>query len=245
MNTACRAAFALILMLCLLPGRSWAEDFPKPDAEGTVEVSLQTTNQTLIVFLSGDGGWWGDLDAQLARDLAAHGYAVLGLDTGVWFDSARQPDEVSARIGGMIRDFRSRTKLRHVTLIGYSFGADMVPLIYNRLAKAERSLVSGLVLISPGRMASLQVTLPERAGLTEGTLDLAPELKRLPGSKTRCIYGTDEETDTGCTLAVIKPQIRIGLPGGHHYNNDVARLSEIVVKAADAFIRPGPSILRW
>ena len=67
-----RLAFALVLALFLQPGRSWADDFPKPDDAGTVEVSLQTTNETLIVFLSGDGGWWGDIDAQVARDLAQH-----------------------------------------------------------------------------------------------------------------------------------------------------------------------------
>ena len=239
-------AFALILGLAAGLGcPAWADEFPKPDAQGGVEVSLKTDNQTLVIFLSGDGGWWGDLDAQLADHLAKNGYAVLGLDTNVWFDSARQPAEVAARIDTMIRDYQTTTRVKHVMLIGYSFGADMVPLVYNRLPKRERSLVNGFILIAPGRLAALQVTLAERTGIEQGTLDLAPELAKLPRAKTRCIYGTDEAADSGCMLDAIKPALRIGLPGGHHFNNDMDLLRQTILKIAQDFTQANPASLRW
>jgi type IV secretory pathway VirJ component len=228
--------------LCLgFWGPASAEAFPKPDGSGTVEVGLTSKNGTLVIFLSGDGGWWGDLDAQIGRDLADRGYGVVGLDTGIWFDRIRDPQDVARRIHGLIQSYQKRTKARRIILIGYSFGADMVPLAYNRLPASERALIPGLILIAPGRMASLQVTLAERAGLAAGTLDLTPELARLPLDKLRCIYGTDEGADTGCTLDAVKPANPLGLPGGHHFNHDIGHLSAIVQKMADDFIPKGPA----
>ncbi len=203
--------------------------FPKPDMEGTVEVSLPAKAKTLILLLSGDGGWWGDLDAQVAKRLSDKGYAVVGVDTSVWFDDDRARPEIEAHMERLMRSYAARTGASHFILAGYSFGADIVPLVYNDLSPVRRAQVTGLVLIAPERLAATQVTIGERTGLDKGDIDLAPELAKLPVDRTVCIYGADEADDSGCTLEALRGATRVSLPGGHHFDNDAERLTAAIL----------------
>lgn len=225
-------------------GSDQSEQFAVPDAQGTAVVSLTSPARILVILMSGDGGWWGDIDAQLANRLAVHGYAVVGLDTKIYFADERTRTEMVNHVRALIKAYGRESGARHIVLAGYSFGANMVPLVYNDLLIADRRRVSNLVMISPERSATLTVTLGERLGIAGGTIDLAPEMQKLPRAATLCVYGADEGDDTGCTLPGIAPSSRVMLPGGHHFDHNVQALAQAFEGAVESPIRIGSRVRR-
>ena len=229
-------ALAILFGLTASIGAS-AEEFPRPDEQGTVEVSLRPSH-TLIVFLSGDGGWWGDIDAQLANRFASEGYAVVGIDTQIWFGPERTAAEVGAHLSDLADQYAARVHATKLVLVGYSYGADAIPLALHEGAAVFKPVLAAIVLIAPARVTALQVTLLEQMDIEPGDIDLLPAQASLSRSATVCVYGEDEASDSGCTDDALKGVQMITLPGGHHFDEDVKDLGDKISAAIHARAMP-------
>jgi len=231
-----RRAFCLFLtfLCCCAAKNAIAETSLRANADGILEFQVAQPSRTLVVFLSGDGGLWGDLDVQLAKRMAQEGYAVVGLDSRMWFEGERKPNEIAALVADLMRQYLARTHATRVVLAGYSFGADAIPVAYNRLAPEWRAKIAALLLISPSRLTMLQVTLAERTGLVTGDYNLVPEFAKLPGAASICVYGLAEAGSAGCSLPQLSGATSIALPGGHHFENNGKDMSDQVMAALKA-----------
>ena len=222
-------------LLCGFAAENALADAPlKANDDGTLEFQVTQPSRTLVVFLSGDGGLWGDLDVQLAKRMAQEGYAVVGLDSRIWFTDERKPNEIAARVAELMRQYLGRVHATRVLLAGYSFGADAIPIAYNRLAPEWRGKISAFLLISPSRTTMLQVTLAERTGIISGDYNLIPEFARLPAAAAVCVYGQDEANSAACTLPQMSSANLIVLPGGHHFGNNAKELGDRVMASLKA-----------
>ena len=230
------AVGALALVMAITA--AWAEDFPHPDAQGTVEVAVAKRSHTLILFLSGDGGWWGDIDAQLANRLASEGYAVIGIDTQIWFGPERTVPEIADHLAALATRYGRATKAGKIVLVGYSYGANVIPLALRKTPKSFNAKLAAVVLIAPERTTALQVTMLEQMGVDPGDIDLTPSLSALPKRATVCVFGMGEEDDTGCTLDALKGSDLISLPGAHHFDHDVKDLGDRISAAITARAKP-------
>jgi len=122
-------------------------------------------------------------------------------------------------------------------LIGYSFGASLVPVVVNRLPGDLLKRVDGGVLISPDDEAVFEIHVGDWFGSThhDEALPIGPEMA---ASKVPlvCVHGA-EENDSFC-LKPQAPHVRVvQLPGGHHYEGDYVALGALIVKSL-----PGPSV---
>ena len=232
-----RWAFCL-LFWCAATSVAWADLPLKANDDGTLEFQVTKPSRTLVVFVSGDGGLWGDLDVQVAKRMVQEGYAVVGLDTRMWFAEERQAADVAARLAGMMRTYMARAHATRVVLAGYSYGADVLPIAYNRLAPDYRAKIAALVLIAPTRQTMLQVTLAERTGLITGDIRLAPEYAKLPVKSVICVYGHDEAGEAGCTLPELQNAVNIERPGGHHFDYNGKELGDHIIAALKAMGLP-------
>jgi type IV secretory pathway VirJ component len=223
----------------LVVGVAPALGIHKPSAaNGINDVAVPPKAKSLVIVLSGDGGWWGDLDRKLAEKLGEEGYAVVGLDTNKWFQKRRTPDEIAAEVTSLIKDYRARTSATDVVLIGYSFGADVLPLAVNRLAPAVSKRLSAIVMIAPSRGVDPQVTLLEQTGVAKPTIDLAPEFTKLPVKKLLCIYGSEQVEESACTTPYLAISKVVELPGGHHFDGVLEHLADPVLAALAEWAPP-------
>ncbi|MDT1115704.1 AcvB/VirJ family lysyl-phosphatidylglycerol hydrolase, partial [Pseudomonas aeruginosa] len=78
-------------------------------------------------------GGWADLDQQLGEILQSRGMSVLGWDALNYFWKHRKAEEVAQDLDKAIRTYSELWNLPRVVLIGFSFGADVMPSAYNRL----------------------------------------------------------------------------------------------------------------
>jgi type IV secretory pathway VirJ component len=198
-----------------------------------VEVSPRTTVDTLAVIYSGDGGW-RDIDKQLGDLLAAHGLAVLGVDSLRYFWSERTPDQVSVDLARILTHYVSAWHVRDVVLIGYSFGADILPFAYARLPAGLQTEVRLVSLLAPTRAADFEIQPLGwfGAGPSDDARPIAPEAARIDRAKVQCIFGRDDATDSLCTDAAAWGMEVIRRPGGHHFDHDYSALAKAVLAGA-------------
>src|ERR1700760_2941365 len=97
-----------------------------------VEVpATQGTSDTLVVFVSGDGGW-AFIDKEISKVLAANGMPTAGLNALQYFWKKRTPDEASRDLATIITRYLGAWHKSRVLLVGYSRGADALPAMVNR-----------------------------------------------------------------------------------------------------------------
>ena len=181
----------------------------------------------IAIIITGDGGWAG-LDRGVADALNADGVRVIGFSTLKFFWHKQTPDAAAQAIARVIAHYGKAYPDARFVLIGYSFGASLVPVVANRLPDDARKRVDGGVLISPDDEAVFEIHVGDWFGSThhDEALPIGPEMQ---ASKVPlvCVHGNDE-SDSFC----LKPQPAqvkvVTLPGGHHYNGDYSALGKLI-----------------
>nr|WP_244197905.1 AcvB/VirJ family lysyl-phosphatidylglycerol hydrolase [Caballeronia ptereochthonis] len=194
-----------------------------------IELRAAQPTDLLAIVISGDGGW-RDLDKTMALALQRDGVSVIGIDSLRYFWGEKTPQQTADDLARVIRTYEARWHTSHVALVGYSFGADVMPFAYNRLPDAARAQVSYISLMGFSPAADFQIRVTGWLGMpaSDKALKVRPELDRLPPSMVQCIYGEKEE-DTLCP-ALTKTGIEVvKLPGDHHFGGDYDALARRIL----------------
>jgi type IV secretory pathway VirJ component len=193
-------------------------------------MDAKPTKDTLAILYSGDGGWQ-DLDEKVSGYLQNEGIPVIGLNSLRYFWSERTAAETAKDLGRIIDTYTKRFNVQHVLLIGYSFGADVMPASYSRLSREQKSRVRGISLLSLSHTVDYVISLRGWLGLrTEGKGgNPAADVKSIRPELIQCIYGKDDDHDNSCpSLQGTGAQV-IGMPGGHHFDGDYAILAQHIL----------------
>ncbi|MFM0526969.1 virulence factor family protein [Paraburkholderia strydomiana] len=196
-----------------------------------IELPAAHPNGLMAIVISGDGGW-RDLDKTIAQALQKDGVSVIGWDSLRYFWSEKPPAQTSRDLARVMQTYGARWHAQHIALIGYSFGADVMPFAYNRLPDALRAKVSLISLLGFAPDADFQIRVGGWLGMpaSDKALKVRPELTRVPPAIVQCIYGADEE-DTLCP-ALTKTGIEvIRTSGDHHFGGDYSALERRILAA--------------
>lgn len=202
----------------------------KPDAPSMPVVENQTTqtNDTLTLFYSGDGGW-RDLDRTVAEAMVKQNYPVVGVDVLRYFWEHKSPDQAAEDLSHSMAYYRQKWGVKNFVLAGYSFGADILPALYNRLPKSEQDSVKLLVLLALGQQADFEIHVSGWLGQSGNEESLVPELSALPRQKILCVYGLEEKSETACTTLQNTAADVLALPGGHHFDENYPKLTSQIL----------------
>jgi type IV secretory pathway VirJ component len=208
-------------------------DLPLTDIAATGPAADPANAHRIAVIVTGDGGWAG-LDRGVADALTAQGVHVVGFSTLKFFWHRQTPDAAAQAIARVIAHYGAADPAARFVLIGYSFGASLIPVVVNRLPDEARRRVDGGVMISPDDAAVFEIHVGDWFGSThhDEAMPIGPEIA---ASKVPlvCVHGADED-DSFC----LKPQpahVRVvDLPGGHHYDGDYAALGALIVRSLPA-----------
>ncbi len=206
------------------------------EAMPVVDVPAKDPVDTLSLFYSGDGGW-RDLDRDVAEQMAQHNYPVIGVDTLRYYWQHKTPERSASDLAALMKHYQETRGVKHFALIGYSFGANVLPAIYNRLPAATQDTVSSLILLAPERSVGFEIEVEGWLGKVNQEAPIGPELSKLPAAKVLCVYGVEEKAETGCTLGELSGQ-PLELPGGHHYDEDYPALATRLLDAIKARTTP-------
>lgn len=192
-----------------------------------VEVPASQARDTVTLFLSGDGGW-RDLDRDVAEEMAKIGYPVVGIDTLRYYWQHKSPEQSAQDLTELMQHYRQVWGTKRFILTGYSFGADVLPAIYNRLPASEQQGVDAIILLAFARTGSFEIEVEGWLGNAGTEAATGPEMAKLPADKVVCIYGVEETAESGCTDKTAVGEA-IQLPGGHHFDENYPALAKRLV----------------
>lgn len=185
----------------------------------------------LAVMISGDGGWAG-LDREVGNAIATHGIPMVGFNSLKYFWTPRTPDQAAKDVLEVITHYLKTWDKKRLILIGYSFGADVLPFIYNRLPDAVKAKTDLVVLMGPSTSAQFEFHLSNwLGGASDGALSTLPEAKEMKGRNLVCLYGKGE-ADSLCPGLDGSLMRVIALPGGHHFDGDYPALARRILTLA-------------
>lgn len=198
-----------------------------------VEVPSATRGPRLALLLTGDGGWVG-IDKALAAAFAEKGVPVVGLDSLRYFWKRRTPEETARDAQRILAHYRGVWGRPEVLLVGYSRGADIVPIVAGRLPPEERARVKLVAMLGPSTFAELEVHALDLLSSRKraGALSTEEAVRATGGSVPMlCVHGTDEH-DSLCPRLADLPWVKdVLLPGGHHFGGDYATLAQRILDA--------------
>lgn len=198
---------------------------------GLVEVHARAGAERglMAVILTGDGGW-AEIDKGVASGLAQAGVPVVGWSSLRYFWTPRTPEGAAADLARVIEHYATAWKKERVLLVGYSFGADALPFLVNRLPAVARARVAGVGLLGLSDTAAFEFHVSSwLGGGGDPQRPTAPEVGRLTVPVT-CVHGANEG-DSGC-LALKGGAARVLAVGsGHHFGGDYPRLAELLLAA--------------
>jgi len=211
--------------------RSGVADLPLVEVPAAADAAGNGP-QVFAVLYSGDGGW-RDLDRSLAGLLAARGLNVVGVDVLRYYWRNRMPESGARDLARLIRYYQQHWGRQQVVLIGFSFGANVIPFLVNRLPAELRGDIRLITLLAPERTTAFEVTPAGWLGKApDATIPVEPELAGLSTNRLQCVYGEDEAQDSLCTAPAAARFDIIRKPGGHHFDHNYGELADAIIAAA-------------
>jgi type IV secretory pathway VirJ component len=225
-----------------LPGRDWTANLVNlverrlaaSAAKGVESLPLvplpaPRPSPVIAIFLSGDGGW-RDLDKTVGEQLQAMGVPVVGWDSLRYFWRRKTPERTAADLAAAMATYGRKWSAERFALIGYSFGADVLPVVYNLLPPRYRDKVAMISLLGLETKADWQIRIAGWFGAppSAAATPLAPEFAKISPGLIQCIYGV-EEKDPACLSLASSGAELIETPGEHHFGHDYPALAKDLI----------------
>jgi type IV secretory pathway VirJ component len=196
-----------------------------------LEVIWPATARSVVIFVSGDGGW-ADLDRSVASRLASQGIAVVGWNALRYFWQGKTLQRFAEDLARLVRALPQEDA---IFAGGYSFGAETVPVVAAaRSADPALSRIVGLTLLGPGSFATFEVSPLDwiRESTKATAHPVQPAIERA-GRPVLCI-SSEGDADSGCPSGPRPGYTRAVVPGGHHFGSDYDGLASRVVAFVSA-----------
>ncbi len=217
-----RKHIALTISVTLMSIAAMAQSLPLSVKEST------DTSKALVFYISGDGGF-NKFSKSLMESFNKAGHPVLGLDSKDYFWKKKKPEDAAKAIEATITKYNKDWKRKKVVLIGYSFGADVAPFMLTRFSGALSSVTSHLVLLSPSATTDFEIHLMDMFGSSKSSgVSVPAEVNKVTSHPVLIVTG-ESESDFPFEKLTISNKQTVKLPGGHHYNDNIAELSKQVL----------------
>ncbi|HSU13220.1 AcvB/VirJ family lysyl-phosphatidylglycerol hydrolase [Longimicrobium sp.] len=191
----------------------------------------------IAVILTADGGW-AALDRGVADDLARGGIPVVGWSSLDYYRKPRTPDEAAGDLARVLRHYLPAWGGRRALLIGYSFGADVLPLLVNRLPVDLRARIAGITLIGFSPSAVFEFHMTEWVGMVRGRqYATLPEVRRLRDVPVLCVYGVTDHAEACGRLGMANATL-VAIPSGHSMGSVSGRVGAVVLRQARELLHP-------
>lgn len=201
-----------------------------PDLPLEVVESAASGGNALALHITGDGGW-GVTDKGLAHSLADHGIPVVALNSLHYFWKPKTPEVTARDVAAILEHYLTVWKKDRIILIGYSFGADVMPFVINRLPEELRTKVSLVVFLSLSDAADFEFHMTSWLGASgRQSLPTRPEVEKLRGTPMLCVYGREDRSAVCKDLPADLMQT-LELSGSHRIGSGYEEIVTAILQA--------------
>lgn len=211
------AVFSLLVVISC----SRKEAFP-------VTVWNSNSDKPVIFYISGDGGF-NNFSKSFAENLHGYGYDVFALNSKKYFWDKKTPLQASQATENYLKNIIASRKNKQIILIGYSYGADVSPFIYNRFDAKFRKNIKKLVIIGPSKVNDFEVRLSEYISEKEYGFSVVHEINSLKNAPLLLVVSDFEYYHFPLSEITLKDHQFLHLKGNHHFSGDTKMLADRLV----------------
>jgi type IV secretory pathway VirJ component len=228
--TPLRSVIYALAFSALVPSApAYGEDDPMV---GVFDLPSAFPARAVALIYSGDGGWQ-DLDKTIGEWMAAKDIHVIGVSTVKAFWEAREPAQVAVDIKALVAEADPSGALP-VMLIGYSFGANILPFAWPALEPETQARVRLIALLAPEQQTAFHMSVAGWFGIETGNHSVPDAIKILPPDRVLCVFGDDEADTTPCMETTLQGMEIVHTTGGHHFDENYPKLAQTILDAFDA-----------
>lgn len=193
------------------------------------EWDAPTHNKALIFYISGDGGF-NRFSNELCTAINKEGFDVAAMDSKSYFWSKKTPAQTAEDISDYLSKKISGRPNQQIILIGYSFGADVLPFVINRLPRniVDKVKVSFLLASSGSTDFVIHIADLFGSGKRRG-MDVLPEINKISNHRIVILNSSDDK-GLDAAKVTIKNHVTEVLPGGHHFDGDIDEIVKVILK---------------
>lgn len=211
------------ISLLLLISCNENDDFP-------VSVWNKNSHKPIIFYLSGDGGF-NTFSKTFAEELHKKGYDVFALNTKKYFWKKKTPFQTSKDTEKYLQSIIKSRKNKKIILIGYSYGADVSPFVYNRFNKNFQKNIQNLILIDPSQVNDFEIHLQEYiTGKMEYGFSVLNEINDLQNAPFTLVVSDFDKKYFPKNKIKLKKYRYLHLQGNHHFDGNTKMLADSLVK---------------
>ena len=186
-------------------------------------------DQPMVLLLTGDGGWKG-FDIRLCTQLHEKHIPVVALNSLKYFWSRKDPEKTTRMLESLLRSYMEKWNKRQFILIGFSFGADVMPFVVNRMDSSLLDQCLGVSLFSPGLSTDFEIHISQMLSEHhQWKYSVVSEIRRMRPIRMLCVFGTEEHEFPVQVLQQRHASV-VYLEGGHHYENNHDDVASIVLE---------------
>lgn len=193
------------------------------------ELYTAPKSDTMAVFISGDGGW-RDIDSEIGDYFQSQGVPTVGLDSLRYFWNKKDQKQTAADLGKIIETYTTKWKVKNVLLVGYSFGADVLPSAYDALPARDKAVVKQMSLLALSSSVDYEISVAGWFG-AEGNFQggkTTDAITKVDPKIVQCIYGKDDDS-TVCPQLKGKGYDVIEVDGDHHFDDDYDKVGGLIL----------------
>ncbi len=216
----------LITAVCMLMGSVWAH---AQNATLPVKEWPSQNSTPFILYVSGDGGF-NSFSTTLCSKINKAGYELTAVNAKTYFWEKKTPEQTSEAISSYLQKKFEERHNQQLVLIGYSFGADVMPFIVNRLNAGLKNKLISVILISPSTSTDFEIHWADMfGGNAKRNMDVVAEINKMEVPKTTTFFGQDEK-DFPVKDIELKNYRNQVLPGGHRFDGHTDQLAQELIK---------------
>lgn len=216
----------LLLLLStpvLLPSSLFAQNLPVQEWPAT------SHDKPFIFYISGDGGL-NKFSTDLCIALNKAGYEVVALNARAYFWDKKTPEKTATDVNNYLSRKLTGRKNQQVVLIGYSFGADVLPFIIDRLSKSMHENLRVSFMLASSGTTDFEIHWSDIMGENiKRSMDVVSEINKLTEDNIVIVTASNEHTLNLKEISLKKYTHEI-LPGGHHFDGDTEEVARVLLR---------------
>lgn len=193
------------------------------------EWAASSHDKPLLFYISGDGGF-NKFSNDLCESLNEKGFDVVALDAKSYFYNKKTPEQTAQDIANYLSKKLNGRASRQVAFIGYSFGADVLPFVLNRLPKNIHDEVIVSFIMASSGSTDFEIHWLDMFGSNKKrSMDVVNEINKLQNTRIVIINASDDKNLDIKRISLNKFTLVV-LPGGHHFDGDTEEIVQKIMK---------------
>lgn len=217
-----RLILSLLSLFLLFSCQSKA-DFP-------ISTWNKNSDKPIIFYISGDAGF-NTFSKTFAQELHNYGFDVFALNTKQYFWQKKTPLQASQDSEKFLKQIIKNRNNKKIIIVGYSYGADVAPFIYNRLDADFQKNIQNLLIIGPSKVNDFEIHLEEYiTGSHQHGFSVIHEINQLKNVPFTLVVSDFENKYFPRAEISLKNYHFLHLHGNHHFSGNTKMLADSIVK---------------